>query len=128
MFTEYPIKVIKNHIVVDDQQNLLIDTGSPFSFHILGTLKLCGDEIAVRTSIPDATSSYLSRKVGVQIDGILGMDIFNRYPLLVDVKNKFIFLDDDAIYYRKCQGLAKGLPASNFYIGISIMVNNKKQR
>ncbi|MCR4603354.1 MAG: retropepsin-like domain-containing protein [Prevotella sp.] len=128
MFTEYPIKLVNNHLVIDDRQHLLIDTGSPFSFHASGTMKLCGEEIAVRTSIPETTSSYLSEKVGAQIEGILGMDMINRYPLLVDVKNKFIFLDDDAIYDRKCQGLAKGLSAANFYVGISIMVNNKKAK
>jgi hypothetical protein len=85
MFTNYPIRLINNHIIVDAEQQLIVDTGSPVSFHSSGMINLCGESIAVKTSIPGVSADYLSSKVGTRIDGLLGMDIIHRYPLMIDL-------------------------------------------
>ena len=98
MFSDYNIRLVNNHIIIDDDQNIIVDTGSPVSFHHSRVLNLCGEQISVRDSIPDVSKEYLSEKVGTQIDGLLGMDIIRQHPLLVSLKDGFIILDDDVPY------------------------------
>lgn len=125
MFTECAIKLINNHIVIDHSQKILIDTGSPVSFHSSGNLSFGENHFNVHSNIPSVSSEYLSEKVGCEIDGLMGMDIINRFSTLISLKDKWMFIDDDAVYQSHLQmfpidGLTGGL------LAITIYVNHQK--
>ena len=124
MFTSYPIRLINNHIIVDAEQQLILDTGSPVSFHSSGMINLCGEDIAVKTSIHGVSADYLTSKVGTRIDGILGMDIIQRYPLMIDLHCGFVFADDDAVYPRALEDFELG-PLAQGLLAIKMWVNRQ---
>lgn len=124
----YNVNLIKDHIIINyNEQNLLLDTGSPASFHSSGFINLCGEDIAVNTSLTGVSSNYLSSKVGINIDGLLGMDIINRYPILIDIRCGLILVDDDAVYLRKLKQFEMGSFGQGL-IAIEMMVNNRNVR
>ena len=85
--TEYNIEIVRGHIlVVDDRgRKVLLDTGSPFSFHVDGAVTLGGETFSVRTSLMGVDSDYVTDNVGTRVDGLMGMDILGRTGLLIDV-------------------------------------------
>ncbi len=99
MFTNYNVKIVNEHLLIDDGQGIIIDTGSPNSFHDTGQIYLCGDSYTVPRSIMNVNSEYLSKEIGSKIHGLLGMDIISKYPILFDLQHGFIFVDDDTQYY-----------------------------
>lgn len=101
MFTEYQVLLQNDHLLINDSQRLLIDTGSPTSFHKTGRIELCGKSYNVAKSLMSVTSDYLTKEVGCDLHGIIGMDIMSMQPILFDLRNKFIYIDDDAIYSTK---------------------------
>ena len=92
--TEYKIGIVGGHIIVTDDrgENLLIDTGSPMSFHSEGRIALCDEVNSVPTSLMGADADYVGRKVGAHVGGLLGMDLIGRWGVLIDVPNgKVVF-------------------------------------
>ena len=109
MFTEYKIKWINGHIVIDNEQELLVDTGSPLSFHPTGKIELCGETISVPSSLANVTASYLESKVGQGVQGIVGCDIISKLPTSFNLHQhepEFIFMDDDADYPLRIDGFS----------------------
>lgn len=123
MFKDYRIKLVNDHIVIDDEQHLILDTGSPTSFHSSGVINLSGEDISVGTSIVGVCSYYLSSNVGTSINGLVGMDIIHRYSLLVDARCGYLFIDDDAVYSRSFKSFDLG-PLAQGLIAIEMRVNN----
>ena len=124
MFTEYKVQLKKDHLLIDDHQGILIDTGSPTSFHDTGRIELCGNSFSVPNSLLNVTSEYLTTEVGCDIHGLLGMDIISKHPILFDLRNNFIFADDDAQY---CSNLPSFKLPYNL-ICVEIIVNGKTTR
>jgi hypothetical protein len=124
MFTEYKVQLNNGHLIIDDHQRILIDTGSPTSFHDTGQIDLCGDSYSVPQSIMNVTSEYLTTEVGCNVHGILGMDIISKHPILFDLRNNLIFVDDDAQYGSYLPSFK--LPYN--LICIEIKVNGKSVR
>ena len=85
--TEYTIRTVKGHILLTDDRGtvLLIDTGSPRSFHSDGIIALCGESFNAPASLMGVDADYIADKVGERVDGLVGMDIISRCGLLVDV-------------------------------------------
>ena len=95
-FVSLGIKLVNGHILVDDVQGLVVDTGSPQSFHESGRIefeKFCAD---VATSLPGVLCDYLSKKIGVDVHGVLGMDIIGRHWTQISLKDNLMFINDDA--------------------------------
>jgi hypothetical protein len=116
MFTEYKIKWVKRHILIDDEQGLLIDTGSPASFHASGSISLCGEKIEVPSKLIGVTESYLQKVLSEEVHGLIGMDILSLHPILFNLHDgsDFVFLDDDACYHNALEsfslaGICQGL-------------------
>ena len=83
---EYDIRLSRGHVLIDGGEGLLlVDTGSPMSFHELGRIRLCGGEYRVPTSLPGAGADYISDKVGERVAGLVGMDILAPLGVRVDV-------------------------------------------
>lgn len=86
MNESYKIICVNRHILINDHQNglVVIDTGSPVSFHKNGHIVLCGQEYTVNSSYMGTDSAYISQKVGVDISGLIGMDIISQYDIWID--------------------------------------------
>ena len=97
-FTSVNIKEINSHVFFDDEQHLLVDTGSEVSFHSSGQIIIGDEQISVPTSIPLISQDYLSQKIGHEVKGLLGMDIIGRQSTLISLKNHWMFFNNDAVY------------------------------
>ena len=83
---EYDIKLALGHILVDSGCGwLLVDTGSPLSFHESGRIILCGESFSVPTSLLNADADYVSGKVHERVSGLVGMDIVSRFGARFDL-------------------------------------------
>ena len=67
----------KHFLVKDSAGFILLDTGSPSSFHKKGVISVFGRSYNVPTGIMHVNASFLTDKVGCDISGLLGMDIRN---------------------------------------------------
>ena len=85
--TEYAIETVRGHILINDDRGsrVLVDTGSPLSFHAGGVIALGGSSFTVPASLMGTDSAYVTDNVGVPVDGLVGMDILSRGGLLIDV-------------------------------------------
>ena len=95
--TEYSIKNVKGHILIETDGGLvLVDTGSPFTFHEDGEMTVCGKKFDLLTSFPGIVDSrYISDKLGVTVKGLLGMDIISQHTMSIDLKNGILAFDCD---------------------------------
>ena len=76
----------RDHILIETADGMiLVDTGSPVSFHENGIIRLGNEEFAVNTSLMGVDSSYISDKVGERVSGLLGMDIISKTGMRIDV-------------------------------------------
>jgi hypothetical protein len=93
MKTEYKIEIVRGHILVNDDRGsrVLIDTGSPLSFHSEGVIALGDETFNVPTSLMGIGSDYVTENVGADIDGLVGMDILGN-GILIDVPHERIVL------------------------------------
>lgn len=81
--------IFNKHLLIDDGRGaILLDTGSPTSFHANGNIKI-GDEVFnVPTSCLEVVNAdYLTKKVGCDIVGLMGMDIIDKYCLWINTEN-----------------------------------------
>lgn len=93
--TEYSIKNVKDHILIElDGGLVLVDTGSPLSFHEDGRMNFCENEIYLSTTLGPVDSHYMSEKLGVTVKGLLGMDLISPYAMTVDVKGGVLTFDN----------------------------------
>ena len=92
--TEYAIETVRGHILVNDDRGskVLVDTGSPLSFHSDGIIALGGRSFQVPSSLMGTDSDYVTDNVGVQVDGLVGMDILSESGILIDVPGARIVL------------------------------------
>ena len=82
---EYNIILSRDHILIDSGDILLVDTGSPLSFHENGIIHIGDEVIPVATSLMEVDSTYVSDKVGQPVSGLLGMDIIGRMGMKIDL-------------------------------------------
>lgn len=122
MFSIHPVTLVHGHIVIDDDQHVIIDTGSPLSFHTSGVLNLGGEMIPVASSVPGISKKYLSEKVGINIEGIIGMDFISKHSLLFCLKDGKVSFDDDVRDIRSFQNI-KLDPLLGNLAGIRVKVN-----
>lgn len=77
--TEYDIKLTNGHVLIEGGNGrLLVDTGSPLSFHASGRLILGGQEFSVPTSLMGTGAEYVSENVHDHVSGLVGMDLIDR--------------------------------------------------
>lgn len=91
---EYKIELVGGYILIDDDRGskVLIDTGSPLSFHAEGGVALGGKIFNVPTSLMGVDDGYLTDNIGKRVDGLVGMDILGECGILVDVPGGRIVL------------------------------------
>ena len=83
---EFNIILSRDHILINsDGDILLVDTGSPMSFHENGSIHLGGEVFPVSTSLMRVDSAYVADKVRQPVSGLLGMDIIGRLGMKIDI-------------------------------------------
>lgn len=123
--TTFDFIVWERHILISPEaKNILIDTGSPQSFHKDCVIKLGGKDFHVSNNIMGIDSDYLSRQLNFDISGLIGMDIINEFSVWFNSPKfgNFIGFYDKSDYAGtplKYQNLL-GCPC------IELTVNNKK--
>lgn len=128
MFTKYRIKWVKGHILINDDQGLLIDTGSPVSIHTSGVINICGQKINVQSHLAGTNIiSSLKKEISNEVNGLIGMDILSVYPILFNLHNggDFIFLDDDAQYTTQ---KIESFSIMDKYCGMFIDINKERMK
>lgn len=125
MLTIYPIKTVNNHIILDNGQNILVDMGSPVSFHNSGILVLGDTQINVRNSLPMISTKFLSDNIGCKIYGLLGVDHMNKVPTSIRLNDGIMVFDDDAPYSTQFQMYPLSRMAGGL-LAITMLVNHKK--
>ena len=89
---EYNIILSRDHILIEGVDGiLLVDTGSPMSFHEKGLLHIGGEEFSVSASLMGVDASYIADKVGERVSGLLGMDIISRLGMKIDIPGGKLF-------------------------------------
>ena len=86
---EYKVFIVNKHLLLENGQGLLlVDTGSPTSLHRDGYIDIAG---ARHDNVPQScigvSTQYLTEKVGVEVAGLLGMDIMIGYQVRIDLPN-----------------------------------------
>ena len=89
----FKIDFVEGHLLIRDNENIiLVDTGSPVTMHKESTLSFLGREHRVLNKGVD----YLSRLAGVEFTTLMGMDILSQYRVVFDYENEEItFLTHD---------------------------------
>lgn len=84
--TEYDIKLADGHVLIDGGNGwLLVDTGSPLSFHESGRIILCGQSFSVPTELLNTDADYLSEHINECVGGLVGMDILGTFGVKFDL-------------------------------------------
>ena len=79
MNNKFDAIIVNNHLLINDVRgNMIIDTGSPASFHNENHIFIDCDDHEVPASFMGTTTQYLSDKVGCDIVGLIGMDIISK--------------------------------------------------
>ncbi len=92
--TEYSIKNVKGHILIETDGGLvLVDTGSPASFHEDGKIAIGEKVHSVPTNLLIVNTDYIQRQVGAEVKGLIGMDIISKHTMAIDVKNGILTFD-----------------------------------
>ena len=114
------IELKNGHIVIGDGEGVVIDTGSPASFHQSGCIIIGDEPISVPQSYSGVTCEYLSEQIGCEINGLIGMDIINTHCVTISLKDELLFFNDDAEYvsFEEVKHNNEGL------IIVGIMINN----
>ena len=119
----FDIIYFKGHILFDNGDGLvLVDTGSPTSFHESGVLKLGDETLTVPTSFMGVNTSYISRHVGMEVKGLLGMDYIGMHDTLVDLPGGKVVFDSSRIGFKRVPSFFAGCA------GIVINVNGRDAR
>ena len=78
----YDYELIKNHIIVhQDDETWLIDTGAPKTLSNYPTIKFAGVEYPTLTDFNLVNPGQLTPHVGVEITGLVGMDLLGKFPI-----------------------------------------------
>ena len=81
----FPLIEFNRHFFIENGQGtLVVDTGSPVSFHDEGFLELNGLRTEVAQSFQGKVDTrYIAEHVGKAVSGLLGMDFIGRWPVRI---------------------------------------------
>lgn len=76
-------------------QKFILDTGSPSSFCVSGQLDLYDGVINVPKKIMQVDAAYLQQNVGIQLDGLLGLDVLCKKSFSILYNSLSLTIYDD---------------------------------
>lgn len=91
----FQINLVNGHAIIESGENIiLVDTGSPRTYHVSDVLTFCSEEhrCSHRTKeileMGRLTPDEAFRFIGARITTLLGTDILSKYRVLIDYKNR----------------------------------------
>lgn len=117
----FKIDFVEGHLLIRDNENIiLVDTGSPVTMHKEGTLSFLGREHRVLSKGVD----YLSRLAGVEFTTLMGMDILSQYRVVFDYEDEEItFLTHDE---AGLEGVEMALPSLMGMILVNMQIAGRQ--
>lgn len=117
----FKIDFVEGHLLIRDNENIiLVDTGSPVTMHKESTLSFLGREHRVLNKGVD----YLSRLAGVEFTTLMGMDILSQYRVVFDYENEEItFLTHDE---AGLEGVEMALPSLMGMILVNMQIAGRQ--
>ena len=117
----FKIDFVEGHLLIRDNENIiLVDTGSPVTMHKEGTLSFLGREHRVLNKGVD----YISRLAGVEFTTLMGMDILSQYRVVFDYENEEItFLTHDE---AGLEGVEMALPSLMGMILVNMQIAGRQ--
>lgn len=113
---EYPLFFIGGHLFIEvEKQKWLVDTGAPSSFGLHPNLQLANQSFSISENYMGLTPEKLSEYVNVECDGLLGVDVLNKFDLIFDVANDTLVISPDELSVD-----GEDIPLSEF-MGIPIV-------
>ncbi|ROL60270.1 hypothetical protein D9V86_09595 [Bacteroidetes/Chlorobi group bacterium ChocPot_Mid] len=98
--TTYQLELIDGHPIIKEDENIiLIDTGSPISIHNLNQLNFNSELFETSSNYMGLTIEIISDLLGFKITTLLGADILSKYNILFDYKDKLIAFSKDDIAF-----------------------------
>jgi len=84
---DYQISLVAGHIIAKvNNNNFLVDTGSIKSFGSIQSMQFCGTEYYLNPNFMGVDVHTLTQLTGIEIDGLLGIDILHEYEYILDLE------------------------------------------
>jgi hypothetical protein len=93
-----PYRMVDGHIIAtsEDGKICLIDTGAPCSVGNAEIVMFAGGRYPLQSTFLGKAADELPGTIGVRIDVLMGVDILNRYDMLIDpVRQVLVFSDEE---------------------------------
>ena len=88
---KYKLTIFEGHPIIEDENNIiLIDTGSPATINIAETLNFNGGTYKCAVNYMGLTVEKISQMLGKSITTLLGADILSDHYIMFDYKNELI--------------------------------------
>jgi hypothetical protein len=91
--------MVDGHIIVtsEDGKICLIDTGAPYSVGNAEVVMFAGGRHPLKPDFLGKAADELPGPIGVRIDVLIGVDILNRYDMLIDPVRKVLVFSDEEL-------------------------------
>lgn len=94
----FDIQIFDNHLIIADQNNIiLIDTGSPSTLHNAPILNFCGTDFPCVSRNLLTGIDEISQLLGKKITTLLGIDVLSKFNCIFDYSKAKLFLSFDKI-------------------------------
>jgi len=99
---ELECRVENRHLFfIVDGDRWLVDTGSPISIGNTGSIVIAGERLALTSEAFSMNTEDLSRNVGVDIAGLLGMDFLGRLYFRIDPAHGTVGISADGSEWNR---------------------------
>lgn len=96
----FKINIFDGHpIIIDGENTILIDTGSPSTIHISNNLTFCSDNYYCSTNYMGMTVDKISKLLGTDITTLLGSDVLSNFKILFDYQNQVVEFSKEEINF-----------------------------
>jgi hypothetical protein len=104
-------------------KKFIVDTGSPSSFSGNGQLDLGDGIINLPKNIRQVDIIYLQDNVGIQLDGLLGLDILSKKAFSIHYHSLLFSIYDNINEIKTTEG-AQYFEATPMFLKIPVLINN----
>ncbi|MCX8071163.1 MAG: hypothetical protein N3C12_01745 [Candidatus Binatia bacterium] len=126
MVEEFPLECHHGHWFVRLPGGLwLLDTGSPITFGEDPQLRIAGEEFPVSTRGLGVSASDIGRFVGVVCRGLIGVDVLDRFDLILDTVGGKLVVSSDVL---DCAGAAIPLERVGGLPVIEVSISGARHR
>jgi hypothetical protein len=94
-----PYRMVDGHIIVtsEDGKICLIDTGAPCTVGNAEIVMFAGGRYPLKPDFLGKAADELPGPIGVRIDVLIGVDILNRYDMLIDPVRKVLVFSEEEL-------------------------------